>query len=158
MNNNSKTQKLGTCRIFIGPKFNERGQPFLLRDLCLMMVEMDKFVVKREYKYNNFFKCMILKSFIIYCIKFLVEPGENHVIRKSIDSSITIPFERTYRNLNKGRGAAGSEQEAKFNFCGCGWPHNMLVPRGKPEGMPVYIYVLISDHLIDKVYIKYMTQ
>lgn len=47
---NSRGAKLrGTVRIFLAPKFNETGNEMLLRDQRLMMTEMDRFVVEREY-------------------------------------------------------------------------------------------------------------
>lgn len=39
---------MGTCRIFLTPKFDERGTEMLLRDQRLMMTEMDKFIVARK--------------------------------------------------------------------------------------------------------------
>lgn len=76
--------------------------------------------------------------------------GENTITRKSTDSSVTIPFERTFRNLDLNRPQDGDEL-SKFNFCGCGWPHHMLVPKGTPEGFPCYLFVMVSNHEDDKV-------
>lgn len=39
----------GTCRIFLGPKFDERGLPWLFRDQKHLMVELDRFTVPRKY-------------------------------------------------------------------------------------------------------------
>lgn len=41
--NNKGPQRKGTCRIFLGPKFDERGLPWLFRDQKLLMIEMDRF-------------------------------------------------------------------------------------------------------------------
>lgn len=36
---------MGTCRIFLGPKLDERGLPWLFRDQRLLMIELDRFPV-----------------------------------------------------------------------------------------------------------------
>lgn len=47
--NNKGNQRKGTCRIFLGPKFDERGIPMLFKDQKLLMIEMDRFTVQRKY-------------------------------------------------------------------------------------------------------------
>ena len=71
--------------------------------------------------------------------------------RRSRESSVTIPFERTYRNLDKTRPAPGSQDEKDFTFCGCGWPENMLVPKGTPDGLLSELFVMISNYEEDRV-------
>jgi tyrosinase len=51
---------------------------------------------------------------------FLVHPGQNNLRRRSSESTVKIPFERTFRNLDDGPADEGSAREL-FNFCGCGW-------------------------------------
>ena len=46
--NRTNTPKLGTVRIFIAPKLDERGLPFPFRAQKDLMIEMDKFTVTRE--------------------------------------------------------------------------------------------------------------
>lgn len=77
--------------------------------------------------------------------------GQNNIQRNSTDSSVTIPFERTFRNLDTNRPPAGSD--AEFNFCGCGWPNHMLIPKGTPQGMPADLFVMVSNYEDDKVLI-----
>lgn len=43
--NNQGPQRRGTCRIFLAPKFDERGLPWLFRDQKGLMIEMDHFTV-----------------------------------------------------------------------------------------------------------------
>jgi hypothetical protein len=50
--------------------------------------------------------------------------------------------------LNRPAGGAALEE---FNFCGCGWPQHMLIPKGSPEGMPCELFVMISNYDDDKV-------
>lgn len=38
---------MGTARIFLSPKFDERGIEMQFRDQRKLMIEMDKFVVAR---------------------------------------------------------------------------------------------------------------
>lgn len=43
---------MGTCRIFLAPKFDERGTAMLFRDQRLLMTEMDKFIVACKSNYD----------------------------------------------------------------------------------------------------------
>nr|BBM95984.1 tyrosinase 1 [Plautia stali] len=122
---NNGGPKMGTCRIFMAPKFDERGLPMLLRDQKVLFVELDKFTVN-------------LKS------------NKNTITRKSTESSVTIPFERTFRNLEAGRPAEGGDLE-EFNYCGCGWPQHMLICKGNAEGYPCELFVMISNINDDRV-------
>lgn len=45
----------------------------------------------------------------------------------------------------------GGEELAQFNFCGCGWPQHMLIPKGTPEGMQAQLFVMISNYDDDKI-------
>lgn len=49
VNNNTGAQAMGTCRIFMAPKNDERGTPMLFRDQRLLMIEMDKFTIACKY-------------------------------------------------------------------------------------------------------------
>lgn len=75
-------------------------------------------------------------SDLTICV-FTVHPGENVIRRKSTQSTVTIPYEQTFRNIDKDRpggdqrGAGGrlsefSREGYSYDFCGCGWPHHML--------------------------------
>ncbi|XP_049822108.1 phenoloxidase 1-like [Aethina tumida] len=125
VNNTSGSNKEGTCRIFLAPKFDERGNPWRFRDQKNMFIELDKFKVN-------------------------LRQGTNTINRKSTESSVTIPFERTFRNLDENR-PQGGDQLAQFNFCGCGWPQHMLVPKGAPEGFASQLFVMISDYSGDRI-------
>src|SRR5262249_25084052 len=37
------------------------------------------------------------------------------------------------------------------NYCDCGWPYHLLVPRGTAAGMPFRLLVILTDWLIDRV-------
>lgn len=48
----------------------------------------------------------------------IVRPGSNILKRRSTESTVVIPFDRTFRNLDARPTGQGEDQ---FNFCGCGW-------------------------------------
>ncbi|CAG9825512.1 unnamed protein product [Phaedon cochleariae] len=124
VNNQSNAAREGTCRIFMSPKYDERGNPWLFRDQKGMFIELDKFKVN-------------------------LTPGSNTINRASTESSVTIPFESTFRNLDDAR-PTGGDALAQFNFCGCGWPHHMLIPRGN-ERFECQLFVMISDYAGDRI-------
>ncbi|XP_077295703.1 phenoloxidase 2-like [Arctopsyche grandis] len=121
--NNTGPAKMGTVRIYLSPKFDERGLPWQFREHRLMFIEMDKFFTQ-------------------------LQPGNNNIVRRSDESSVTIPYERTFRNLETGRDATDADS---FNFCGCGHPQHLLVPRGTPSGMACQLFVMVSNYELDKV-------
>jgi hypothetical protein len=43
--NSTNSPKVGTVRIFLAPKFDERGVNMLFRDQRLLFIELDKFTV-----------------------------------------------------------------------------------------------------------------
>lgn len=49
--NDKSTQMRGTMRIFLAPKFDETGKEFKFNELRLLMMEMDRFTVNREFSY-----------------------------------------------------------------------------------------------------------
>ncbi|XP_022160595.1 phenoloxidase 2-like [Myzus persicae] len=123
---NNGNQRIGTVRIFLAPKFDERGLPFLFREQRKLFVELDKFSTS-------------------------LKRGRNEIVRRSIESSVTIPHEITYRNQGSNRPAANSDAAPMFNFCGCGWPQNMLIAKGSSEGFQCQLFVMVSNGEIDQV-------
>lgn len=81
---------------------------------------------------------------------FVVRPGLNNIERSSTESTVTIPFERTFRNVDLNRPIGGDSLE-QFNFCGCGWPQHLLIPKGNKAGFPMDLFVMISDYAGDAV-------
>jgi hypothetical protein len=41
--------------------------------------------------------------------------------------------------------------ESARNYCDCGWPYHLLLPRGTRQGMPFRLMVMLTDWLIDRV-------
>lgn len=81
------------------------------------------------------------------------------IIRNSSESSVTIPFEQTFRDLETARPSPNNIQAYDaFNFCGCGWPEHLLVPKGTRQGYPMDMFVMVSNYDLDKVLIIFLTR
>lgn len=78
-----------------------------------------------------------------------MKKGSQPIRRKSYDSSVTIPHERTFRKLN--RPAEDGSAKAQYDFCGCGWPDHMLLPKGTAAGMKFDLFVMVTDYELDRV-------
>nr|CBW54878.1 putative prophenoloxidase [Cancer pagurus] len=126
--NSDKLPMEVTVRIFMAPKQNERGVDMNLMEQRLLWAEMDRFTQN-------------------------LKPGPNHILRASTSSSITNANDFTFRDLEQQPvpNDPGADGNTLFNFCGCGWPQHMLLPRGKQEGMPFQIFVMVTDWAQDKV-------
>lgn len=53
-----------------------------------------------------------------------MNPGGNEIRRRSDQSSVTIPYERSFRRIGSDYQPTNSEDLAQFQFCGCGWPQH----------------------------------
>ncbi|KPJ14807.1 Phenoloxidase subunit 2 [Papilio machaon] len=124
--NNTGNARRATCRIFIAPKFDERNLAWVLSDQRKMFIEMDRFVVP-------------------------LNAGQNTITRNSSESSVTIPFEQTFRDLRAEGGNPRAGNLTSFNYCGCGWPQHMLVPRGTEAGASYQLFVMLSNYELDKI-------
>ena len=87
-----------------------------------------------------------LKKLII-----LVNGGRNLITRVSSDSEVIIPFDQVFRNLNQDPNTSQSDAS---NYCGCGWPEHMLMPKGDKHGFLMDLFVMITDYQIDQVIIN----
>ncbi|XP_067634373.1 phenoloxidase 2 [Eurosta solidaginis] len=126
VNNESGVAKRGTCRIFLCPINDERGTALTLNEQRQLAIELDKFTVN-------------------------LMPGVNKISQAFDNSSVTIPYERSFRRIGSEYVPTDPRQLAEFRFCGCGWPAHMLLPKGKPEGMPFELFVMISNYDDDAV-------
>ncbi|XP_058464518.1 phenoloxidase 1-like [Malaya genurostris] len=124
--NSTGSVKRGTARIFIAPTVDERGQRLAFKEQRLLFIELDKFGVN-------------------------LRPGENTITRRSDQSSVTIPYERTFRRIGSAQTPTDSRQRDSFRFCGCGWPQHMLIPKGSPEGVQFELFAMISNFADDTV-------
>ncbi|XP_039745914.1 phenoloxidase subunit 1 [Pararge aegeria] len=126
VNNSSGSDMMGTVRIFMAPILDEGGNQLSFDEQRRLMIELDKFTEA-------------------------LPAGTRTIRRRSLDSSVTIPYERTFRNQNTRPGDPGSAQSAEFDFCGCGWPHHMLIPKGTDRGYPIVVFCMISNWNEDRV-------
>ncbi|XP_062544364.1 phenoloxidase 8-like [Armigeres subalbatus] len=118
--------RFGTVRIFLAPRNDEKGQPLTFDEQRLNVIELDNFRVT-------------------------LNPGVNTIMRRSEQSSVTIPYERTFRNIAQSN-EMNSEQ---FRFCNCGWPSHMLIPKGTAEGVTYDLFAMISDFDGDAVDVQF---
>ncbi|EDV36953.2 uncharacterized protein Dana_GF13216 [Drosophila ananassae] len=123
---NNGAKRTGTCRIFLCPKVDERNMALRLEDQRQMAIEMDKFTVD-------------------------LVPGVNTIRRQSTESSVAIPFERSFRPVGANYQPQAADELARFRFCGCGWPQHLLLPKGTTQGMVFDLFVMISDYSQDSV-------
>lgn len=65
--NNSRAPRQGTCRIFLCPRFDERGQTLRFRDQRSVLIEMDKFYVTCESLAGIIAKGQLLKLICCFC-------------------------------------------------------------------------------------------
>ncbi|XP_013776190.1 hemocyanin AA6 chain-like, partial [Limulus polyphemus] len=122
VHNDSSSNKNAVVRIFLAPRDNELGNRLELDDQRHLFIELDKFHV-------------------------VLNPGENTITRKSKDSSVTLSKERTIDELMKGEGLNDDNNE----FCSCGWPQHMLIPRSNEEGMVFDLFVMLTNWENDNV-------
>lgn len=80
-----------------------------------------------------------------------MNPGSNSIRRRSDESSVTIPYERSFRRIGSKFTPTGAGL-AEFQFCGCGWPAHMLLPKGSESGVQYDIFVMVSNFEDDTVY------
>ena len=85
----------------------------------------------------------------------LVTDGENTITRSSLDSSVIKPPAETFAEITK-KIAAGSSKAEKTDcscrddrYCNCGWPDNMLLPRGTTSGMTFDLFVMVTNWAAD---------
>ncbi|XP_073947872.1 phenoloxidase subunit 1-like isoform X2 [Choristoneura fumiferana] len=126
VDNTSGASLMGTVRIFIAPVADERGHTLPFEEQRRLMIELDKFSQG-------------------------LRPGNNTIRHRSTESSVTIPYERTFRNQERRPGDPGSTEAAEFDFCGCGWPHHMLLPKGTAQGYKMVLFVMVSNWMEDRI-------
>lgn len=68
-------------------------------------------------------------------------PGKNQITRQSTNSSVTIPYDRFLRMARSEK----NEESVDFGVCGCGWPHHLLLPKGRPDGAQFHLFAMVSN-------------
>lgn len=82
--------------------------------------------------------------------KFIVElaGGQKRVIVRDAAFSSVI---RRPAQKPPNPAAARANGQARDDYCACGWPFNLLLPRGTETGMPFRLMVMLTDAEKDKV-------
>jgi len=135
-----------TVRIFLAPRFDERGNRYNMKTQRTQFFVLDSFTTKCKLTLSSF---CIHEIFCEICLMFYemnpaVSVGRNTIVRKSTESTLTIPWSQMYQQLN-------STKRKSKPYCGCGWPRNMLLPKGKRSGMTFDLFVMLTNGDDDEV-------
>merc|ERR1712212_734472 len=109
-------------------------------------------------RHDNHMQNLTIDSGRWYCIEMdkfwkTLTAGANHVVRKSGESSVTVPdvpslktiMEQTQIAMENGNTLDMHEYERS-----CGIPNRMLLPKGKKDGLDFYLEVFVSDGSEDR--------
>ncbi|RDS75648.1 hypothetical protein, partial [Alteriqipengyuania lutimaris] len=112
-------------RVFLGPKYDYLGREYDLNDRRHYFVEMDRF-------------------------PYHVGAGKTVIERNSHDSNIIAPERDSYRTFYKKVQEAyeGKSQyyvDKGHNYCG--YPENLLIPKGKKGGQAYTFYVIVTPYV-----------
>jgi len=125
---NDNTESHAVVRVYLCPRRDNNGIIFSFEEGRWHCIEMDKFWHK-------------------------LAQGENTIIRKSKDSSVTIPDVPSFASLMQQADAAalgdGQLHNEAFEHT-CGIPNRMLLPKGTPEGMEFALAVAVTDASADQ--------
>ena len=80
-------------------------------------------------------------------VKKVEENSEYTFTRKSLDSSVLMEPFPTVEEIKAGR----ANKPCHHRYCGCGWPKNLLIPRGTREGMRTDLFVMVTNWEDDAV-------
>nr|CAC44751.1 hemocyanin subunit 3 [Cupiennius salei] len=118
--NNTGAAKHATLRVFLGPKYDELGNRLAPDEQRRLMIELDKF--HKE-----------------------LAPGKNVINRNAAESNVTLSHTYTFDELRSGEGGPADANE----YCSCGWPEHMLLPKGTHKGMEYELFVMATDYTQD---------
>lgn len=67
--NNKSLASRGTMRIFLAPKFDEKGNAFPFSELRLLMIEMDRFDLNCKERFSPIRNCLFtdIQKYVSYC-------------------------------------------------------------------------------------------
>lgn len=91
---------------------------------------------------------IIWNEWVLNFASHLVQPGVNDIVRKSTDSSVTIPSENYFQPeamIQK----INENTANNSTYCLTGWPSHLLIPKGTLEGHEFLLFAMISKD--DKV-------
>lgn len=76
--------------------------------------------------------------------KATLTPGKNSIVRDHRSSTVTVEQNTAVKKLREEGGVAGE-------YCSCGWPEHMLIPKGNHRGMDFELFVVATDYAEDAV-------
>jgi len=121
--NDDETQKNSVIRVFLCPQKTNQGVMMTYDVGRWHCIEMDKFWKK-------------------------LEAGENHIVRTSKQSSLTVPDIPSFSTLMHKADEAvknGEEIDTSSYEKQCGIPNRMLLPKGNKQGMDFWLNVIVND-------------
>jgi hypothetical protein len=78
--------------------------------------------------------------------EYAAPPGESTIARPGYHASV-VRKPATHPPVF----VQGPAQTPHEQYCRCGWPYHLLVPRGTPAGMPFRLLVMLTDWELDRV-------
>lgn len=84
-----------------------------------------------------------------------MNPGLNKLTRRSDQSTVTVAYNRTFRQIKTAQDIPNKDDLERFRFCGCGWPDHMLLPKGNTQGMAFDLFVMVSDYAGDSIGLEF---
>ncbi|XP_071956098.1 hemocyanin AA6 chain-like [Antedon mediterranea] len=110
-----------TVRIFMAPRYDEIGQLFRFNDQRRLFFEMDKFDIA-------------------------LTRGTTTYTRFSHDSTLISQVASTFAKVEEAaQTGVPLDQCTSDQHCDCGWPANLLVPKGSFEGQEFDLFVMLTD-------------
>jgi len=118
----ANADELATVRIFMCPKYDSNHVEYTLDEARWGCIQVDKFWTE-------------------------LHAGDNHLVRKSSDSSVAIPDRPSFATLIKeANDAIATESDMpEHNARACGLPQRLLLPKGNTEGMDFELFVSITS-------------
>merc|ERR1712198_554389 len=126
--NNNDHDVLSSIRVYLCPRYDNHMTNLTLDSRRWWCIEMDKF----------------WKTLTV---------GANHVIRKSDESSVTVPDVPSFNTIMEETNLAlgnGQDFDMREYENACGIPNRMLLPKGKEDGLEFYLAVYVSDGSEDR--------
>lgn len=118
-----KPQK-AIIKVFLGPKFDEAGNEIDINENRENFYELDKFVVD-------------------------LKAGRTVIARSSDQFTLYSKDKTSYYELYKTVMAAASldaKLPVDFSESTCGFPQRLALPKGKKGGMPIQLFVIVSEY------------
>lgn len=77
---------------------------------------------------------------VIICLYLIVRVGKNVIFRRSFDSNVVTPWNK---HLKQYENPPKNPQSA--DYCGCGWPTHLYIPKGSHEGTHFDLFVMLTN-------------